>query len=340
MKKNVFFFTVILLIICFCTEVSASTEQKYVSLHKIRATIPERWVGTYQTKDGRTVSIDVPIIIPDVDKVPIVGFTYGEPFEISKNAKITWNESYGPGNQFVKIQTADSFEDCADDMVAEKLAHMLGEYVPELANTDLGSVVKQGHHVSQKYGFNVIIADFRSHYYGFDYIGSGRYISLVDSEPKFPGGSETSLSFTIEGVEPETFACHISRFKETRIVYEDVPLLSFDSILQIFENWVEDGYVSTLEEIRLSYMGFINPEKVGEEFYLMPVWTAKGNLRYEKGIPFTSESEYKRQKESVGISGELFFPVNAQTGGTYDYVYDKSPKRKYAHEIITWDDVK
>ena len=67
--------------------VSAAThalcEQTYVSIQQLRETMPNRWVGEYvvehgapnQLEKGDTVSVDVPIVVPEVDAVPAVRIT-------------------------------------------------------------------------------------------------------------------------------------------------------------------------------------------------------------------------------------------------------------------------
>ena len=67
--------------------VSAAThalcEQTYVSIQQLRETMPDRWVGEYvvehgapnQLEKGDTVSVDVPIVVPEVDAVPVVRIT-------------------------------------------------------------------------------------------------------------------------------------------------------------------------------------------------------------------------------------------------------------------------
>lgn len=67
----------------------ALCENNYASIKEIRETLPGRWTAEYavktgahsQLKKGDTVSIDVPIIVPEMDTVPIVRITWEPPVE-------------------------------------------------------------------------------------------------------------------------------------------------------------------------------------------------------------------------------------------------------------------
>ena len=61
----------------------------YVSIKELRETLPQRWTGQYvvengaykQLEKGDTVSVDVPIVVPEVDAVPVVRITWEPPAE-------------------------------------------------------------------------------------------------------------------------------------------------------------------------------------------------------------------------------------------------------------------
>lgn len=61
----------------------------YVSIKELRETLPQRWTGEYvvengaykQLEKGDTVSVDVPIVVPEVDAVPVVRITWEPPAE-------------------------------------------------------------------------------------------------------------------------------------------------------------------------------------------------------------------------------------------------------------------
>ena len=61
----------------------------YVSIKELRETLPQRWTGEYvvengaykQLEKGDTVAVDVPIVVPEVDAVPVVRITWEPPAE-------------------------------------------------------------------------------------------------------------------------------------------------------------------------------------------------------------------------------------------------------------------
>lgn len=66
MKKRI---AILFLLSMFLSTVHA--ESNYQTIQQIKADTPERWVQTYETT-WRTISVDVPIQVPNVDAVPII----------------------------------------------------------------------------------------------------------------------------------------------------------------------------------------------------------------------------------------------------------------------------
>ena len=72
----------------------------YVSIKELRETLPQRWTGQYvvengaykQLEKGDTVSVDVPIVVPEVDAVPVVRITWEPPIEgLDESVSISQN---------------------------------------------------------------------------------------------------------------------------------------------------------------------------------------------------------------------------------------------------------
>ena len=62
---------------------------------------------------------------------------------------------------------------------------------------------------------------------------------------------------------PGEFWTNIYTSKEVGVDIDDIPLLPFDPIMEVLEQWVTDGYVYSLNEVSFGYMCFIDPEKKG-----------------------------------------------------------------------------
>ena len=78
-----------LLLVAVSTATLGLCESDYVTIEELRESLPERWTGEYvvkngahkQLKKGDTVSVDVPIVVPEVDAVPVVRITWEPPAE-------------------------------------------------------------------------------------------------------------------------------------------------------------------------------------------------------------------------------------------------------------------
>lgn len=137
---------------------------------------------------------------------------------------------------------------------------------------------------------------------------------------------------------PGEFWTNIYTSKEVGVDIDDIPLLPFDPIMEVLEQWVTDGYVYSLNEVSFGYMCFIDPEKKGEEFVLLPVWAAKGRTREDLSLPFDLKTDQAVKDRGGYFSSDIV--INAQTGQAYDLLNDKRPDRLHVPHIVTWDEVK
>ena len=95
-----------------CT--AARAEGDYVSIREIRNGVPAHWTGMYTDREGSAVSIDTPIVVPQVEAVPVVRITWGGPYahldgsvaadENDANHLIA--EFSTPANEGVSLETA------------------------------------------------------------------------------------------------------------------------------------------------------------------------------------------------------------------------------------------
>ena len=95
-----------------CT--AARAEGDYVSIREIRNGVPAHWTGVYTDREGSAVSIDTPIVVPQVEAVPVVRITWGGPYahldgsvvadENDANHLIA--EFSTPANEGVSLETA------------------------------------------------------------------------------------------------------------------------------------------------------------------------------------------------------------------------------------------
>lgn len=310
-----------------------NAESQYVSIKEIRETVPERWTGEYTDKKGNAIAIDTPIVVPEVDAVPVVRITWGGPYtNIDQSGSIVESDA----NHLIVEFPTSSNEGFTCDQAPEAYVRRLKEMIPDMQNRELANYMLIEETIEQ-YGKGYRMA-FYSSFHGIPYLISNNFrIDVADERtgdlPPVPTNvTQGSLLNNLVGVT-------LCAAQEVGIDSEDIPLLDFAEILMAFEQWVTDGYVYSLDEMCFGYMAFIDPNKKGEEFVLVPVWTAKGITRGEVGMPFYPDED-PESLMFMGYMNPTVCAVNAQTGEKYAFVNDASKDRRYVPSIVTWDDVK
>lgn len=349
---------VMLLLTMLCSVMVAFGESKYVSIKEIRETIPERWTGEYtvqngahkQLKKGDTLPVDVPIVVPEVDTVPVVRITWEPPAEgLDESLAVDRNDWVGKGisrdfpmdelvfpalENYTSFDPALPWEDAVDIAFDE-----IHKWIPFMRDKEFIPYFHRSYGESENNGYQRIF--YYTAYHGIPHlIAAGHFQHEVKSEygenKDLPVVPASMISIRIK--RPGQFITAIATSKEVGVDIEDIPLLSFDEILKVLEQWVTDGYVYSLNEVRLGYMAFIDPEKKGDEFVLLPIWTAKGRTRIDLSLPFELKTDQTIMDRGGYLNAGII--INAQTGQKYDLYNDKRPDRRYVPDIITWDEVK
>ena len=331
----------------------------YVSIKELRETLPQRWTGEYvvengaykQLEKGDTVAVDVPIVVPEVDTVPVVRITWEPPAEgLDESLEVVrddWNAK-GINRNFPMDELA--FPVLENHMTftpelpwEEAPAIAMAEFqnwMPFMKDKELTPYFHRSYGDSDGNGFQGIY--FYTTYYGIPhFIGNYPFRQELKSEKsEVEGRAIAPHSMVAMRIKrPGEFWTNISTSKEVGVDIDDIPLLSFDRIMEVLEQWVTDGYVYSLNEVSFGYMCFIDPEKKGEEFVLLPVWAAKGRTREDLSLPFDLKTD-QEVLDRIGYTSSTVIAVNAQTGQVYDFYNDKRPDRLYVPHIITWDEVK
>ena len=350
-------------IVTFCMSllvaVSAAThalcESDYVTIAELRESLPERWVGEYivqngaykQLEKGDTVSVDVPIVVPEVDAVPVVRITWEPPAEgLDESFYISKNEWYSKtiGRNFpmdemgfpvMEEKTTFDPELPWEDAPAIAIEEFR-KYFPMMRDKELTCYFHYSYGESEDNGFQCLY--FYTTYHGIPHLLSNRsFLHVIESEigPNDLIDPPGNVAMRIK--RPGQFWVNIDTSKEIGVEIEDIPLLPFEEILKAFERQVEAGHAYSLNEVRFGYMTFIDPEKKGEEFVLLPVWAAKGRTRGDLTIPFDLKNDQVvKDRSAYGCNSIV---INAQTGEVYDLTGDRRENRRYVPDILTWDEV-
>ena len=330
----------------------------YVSIKELRETLPQRWTGEYvvehgapnQLEKGDTVAVDVPIVVPEVDAVPVVRITWEPPAEgLDESLEVVRDDWTAKGitRNFPTDELA--FPVLEDHMTftpelpwEEAPAIAMAEFqkwMPFMKEKELTPYYQGSYGDSNGNGFQGIY--FYTTYHGIPhFIGNHPFRHELESElGEVEDGAVAPHSMVAMRIKrPGEFWTNISTSKEVGVDIDDIPLLSFDRIMEVLEQWVTDGYVYSLNEVSFGYMCFIDPEKKGEEFVLLPVWAAKGRTREDLSLPFDLKTDQAVKDRGGYFSSDII--INAQTGQPYDLLNDKRPDRLHVPHIITWDEVK
>ena len=333
----------------------ALCESGYVTIAELRESLPERWVGEYivqngaykQLEKGDTVSVDVPIVVPEVDAVPVVRITWEPPIEgLDESFYISQNEWYSKtiGRNFpmdemgfpvMEEKTTFDPELPWEDAPAIAIEEFR-KYFPMMRDKELTCYFHYSYGESENNGFQFLF--FYTTYHGIPHLlDNGTFLHTVKSEAGSNGLTDPPSHIYMCIKRPGQFWVNIATSKEIGVEIEDIPLLPFEEILKAFERQVEAGHAYSLNEVRFGYMTFIDPEKKGEEFVLLPVWAAKGRTRGDLTIPFDLKNDQVvKDRSAYGCNSIV---INAQTGEVYDLTDDRRENRRYVPDILTWDEV-
>ena len=313
---------------------TAFAETDYVNIVSLRTDAPERLQGEYITQTGNTISIDAPVIIPNVTTVPIVRVTWGGPMEIADtslktivNDTNTLQIDHGFTADPSRILT-DTFETVNAQLshadAAKTILNSVCSIIPALDPHDFECI----NSLSYRYGngnggFYMLF--FARLYHGIPYLCNAPYaIPLDNAEPDIP------YELTHGCIEDaEHYTVSVSSPQEIGLLENDVPLLPFSEIEKIVSQRIEAGYVERLDEMRFGYRIFVDPDHSGSEYILVPVWVFAGSMRASLDIPFVKEDVVFMPYKNMSS-----FAINAQTGEVYTFAFEKGQDRQLAPHIL------
>ena len=330
---------VFILMICMLVAFpSVLAQESYVNIFDLRVSSPKRLQKECVTQEGDCISIDAPVIIPDVSVAPIVRVTWGGPLQVEDaSLKIVVNDEnvLQIDHEFqadAKRRLTDVFKTVNDDLLhieaVDEWLKLVSNAVPSLATEDLECINSLSYaHGNGEGGFYMLF--FAKRYHGIPYLCNVPYAVPLKAETQIP--YELSHG-CIE--DREHYNISLSVPEEIGIVEEDVPLLPFSEIEKIISERIIRGYVNELDEIRFGYRIFVDPDREGE-FLLVPVWCFSGSMRASLDVPFVEEEVVFMPYKNLSS-----FAVNAQTGEVYTWVFEKSKDRLNAPDILTWEEVR
>ncbi|MEA5014255.1 MAG: hypothetical protein VB099_06815 [Candidatus Limiplasma sp.] len=134
----------------------------------------------------------------------------------------------------------------------------------------------------------------------------------------------------------DDYVLMMSPAMELGVVEANLPLMNFAKVKETIKNRIIAGYIRDVYSVRFGYLAYVDTDKPGEHFILLPIWEVRGDIYSNPNNPDNTirpaDEEFVRRFFS---QCEL---VNAQTGKLID-PKDGSAERRWAN-IITWNEVK
>ena len=310
--------------------------QGIYSIYDIKETSPERWCAEFQTREGKTVIVDAPVHIPDLDAVPLMRVcknfkTYelvgDESFLIGKADARKREEIYDP-DQFPDTEYTYTPENLIffmqDILLSNGVADEDADLIPYRV-TALGSMyyVKNGKTFNRKNSFPASVADTTKPW-NHDQTTGYRMIATqrIGGLPVFLSGTvaigmnsmQTFSSLTY--IDSEHYSMNLNTVTIEEILSPDMELLSFHNIQEILTERIVDGKLQEILEINLGYLCMSgNAAEQNDElsWQLIPVWQIRGYDTYLDPVHVLSMlSEEDRIKYDPDMIYSIY--INAVTG--------------------------
>ena len=307
--------------------------QETVSILELRATAPDRWICGIQINDGKTVTIDAPVHIPDVEAVPLLmvseaPFIYelaGDESFIVGKADVRRREEILDPNRFSEIGYPP--EDLLDFMQEKLSSHGVTDIELVLYRTAaLGPMchVKQGKTYNKKYSFPCSVADTEKPWKndttrGYEITATHRVAGMPVflSGTVYPVDSDHTRSW-LYYIDKDHYSIGLNTITMEETLSPDEQLLSFDALLEILTERINNGNLQAVLEINLGY--YILDENLVNQtsetcWQLVPVWQIRG---YDTFLDQQLEgilSTYS-EEERIRYDPEMVYSIyiNALTG--------------------------
>lgn len=370
MKNFIAFF--IAIIMCLSPMLDALASKTFSSIATISSTTPERWTATYDTK-WRTVSVDVPISVPQVDSFPILCVKISDPISkdflssyqnVKRNSPGYFEASTSKSEETIqsswRYKSMETFPGTAKDIPLPENVTIPFSDVYSLATREIDRlfdsntieyylddiVVMSCHYRFSKKGSQITwheqktntgkyILHFRPLFHGIGYQAAEEcYDKLRLTQEK--AISDSRITFTF--YNNDNFKILALLYNEIKIKYEDVPLLSFDDAKASFEELITAGILRSVDTVELCYIPYLDPQDK-DMLWLLPAWYLRGGYSRDperEFVPYTDKLTGEVLGDGVDRVEIIY---QAQLGTLLDY-YDSRKTRRNVPKILTWDNIK
>ena len=321
---------------------SAQADSSYISIQELREKTPSTWTETLKGgKKEFDCTIDAAVVVPEVENFPVLLVDYQgiipgleeTGYSIEKNTEQETVVEKEPDDateytgsskisafyeDSMTVETIESIEEKAE-VLLQKIWDMNGTSLEKLGITV---------YRTEDEAYQATSVEYCPVYNGIAYLKCPQSLVGVKNYVERPFNYVDAF-WQEDGYEAAIF--HIPSLIGEYL--PDVPLLPFEDIQEVIRQRIHEGYVQSVDEIRLGYMCCNNPEQPGENFYLTPAWVVCGVMNSDPNLPFYPDDYTPAQRY---ISSKI--TINAQTGEIIDI--NSHSKETFDAHILTWDDVK
>ena len=321
---------------------SGHADSSYISIQEMRDNVPSTWTENMKGgKENFECTIDAAVVVPEVERFPILKITYqGKIPDLEKTGycieenterrafvKTLLGEAPTNGNvSQIDAVREDSLSEEFIQETEEKAKQKL-QKVWDMDGTTLekiGIVVYQ----SPNSNYQEKVVFFYPVYNGITYLhySGSRFIIQDYILPPF----NTVYACWREDVDYEAICFCMPKLIGEYV--QDVPLCPFSKIQDTIRQYIQNGYVQSICEIRLGYICSSDPDHPGEIFFLTPAWVVCGVINDEPYLPFYPEDYHQESRYETPLV------IDAQTGEAIDF--GSHNKETFDAHILTWEDVR
>ena len=369
MKSPVKLFVLILLwVIGYLLLWPAGSRAEYVSITDLQKEVAAGWHETYQAH-GRTITVDIPIIIPNVGFFPVLRIEKQPAVQsgLLEGANVTANSDnhlsfsrISPNRQPTKEGDAwfrETFILTPGEIDWDKHLTMDNPITAGEAITVFDQLFTRLYGGSWKEHFTLDNLWVTSRLYAYNRktkeFGSpmntwgGYYFDFTQTLcgiPVLVSGS-SSLSPSLEKAYPcpavradalvsaaDDYSIGVQMVRILDMPYPDIPLLSFDAVKEEFEKWIDSGRLREVRSLSLGY-GFCADPGTEGIYWAYPVWVLDGILyrnAKEEPAPPPEEGYDTRPTRTLRLPAQAG-PVMPQ--------FDEPLSGWQMPGIIRWEDV-
>ena len=346
--------------------------EEYCTVTQLRSQAPARWTQTYATP-WREISVDAPVLLPQVDALPVITVAYDLGEAVSASGR--WEVRRSPGGALsIDIGSVDdqrprgtfhsaqyyapydsatfapgSREDVTAALLeAEAMLRDCG--MPEglfdltcPAEVDVWWITdRQGKQV----GRCEYCLSLRQSLNGIHLLGHA-FLGMPGSMREGKGGEySASVGATLCYISGEHASFWGDTLRETGRVAEDMPLCSFDRVLEAMEQEITAGRLRRVDEVELGYILYNVPGAARDPgrfwrrdaaYYAVPTWLVSGIYVEDPARDWSPAADPDQPVRSDLHYAYLLF--DAQTGQLLPRERSRERGAADYRGVLSWADI-